>query len=392
VAIGIIAEYNPFHAGHAYQLAEAKKLFPHEEIIVVMSGNFTQRGEPAILDKFTRAKLAVEGGADLILELPFTSAVRSAQDFAHGALNIFEKLNVVDKLIFGAETSDLKTLQDVAGINFSDKIKQKMSTGISYAAAISKIFSEITGVEEKFFKQANTILAIEYLRNLPCKIEPILIQRVGAGYHEKTLQNFSSASAIRAEVYKKNPNWQKISKSISPKTLKALQAEKISGLVCEEFLFRPILSKITCSSPEEMRKIFGMNEGLENLIIKSAKSAKNFQDLVNGVVNKRYSESRVKRLFLYFLFDITAEKIFELDSIIYARILAFNQRGQKLLKKISHESEIELLTKIAPHFKKKSSEVYKKLAFDVKSSNLYGILFETRKNFFDDLKKNVIKV
>ena len=136
---GIIAEYNPFHAGHAYQISEVKKFFPDAEIVAIMSGSFTQRGTPAILDKWTRARLAVEGGADLVLELPFTSAVRSAQDFARGGVRILSRLGIIDKIIFGAEFSDLKKLREVAKIfdekNFHDELKQKLSAGVSYAAA-----------------------------------------------------------------------------------------------------------------------------------------------------------------------------------------------------------------------------------------------------------------
>lgn len=389
MAVGIIAEYNPFHAGHAYQIAEIKKIFPETEIVVLMSGSFSQRGEPTILNKFLRAKLAVEGGADLVLELPFTSSVRSAQDFARGALNIFEKLSVINYLAFGAETSDLNFLKSVSEINFEKNLKNFMSQGFSYAAAISKILADKTGRNEKIFKQPNTILALEYLRNLPKNIEPVLIQRVGAGYNDKTLQKFSAASAIRDEVYKNFPDWQNI--SVNNFVLDALKSEKISGLVREDFLFLPVLSKIISTPAEVIKNIFSMNEGLENLIFKAAKSAKNFQDLVNFISNKRYSAARVKRLLLYFLLDLTNKNVAEFDSLSYARILAFNSRGQILLKKISNLSDIILISKVAPHLKK-SSKIQKKLAFDVKATNLYNILFDSRKNFFDDLKISPQKI
>ena len=210
MATGIIAEYNPFHAGHKYQIQEVRRKFFDEEIIAVMSGSFTQRGEPAILDKWTRAALAVENGIDLVLELPFASAVRSAQDFARGGVRLLNSLGIVDKLAFGAETADFKKIQAAAQVfnekYFADKVKLKMSAGISYAAAVTKILSEETNSAENFFRQPNTILTVEYLRALPENILPVLIERTGSAYNDKILQeNFSSASAIRAEVYKKNP-------------------------------------------------------------------------------------------------------------------------------------------------------------------------------------------
>lgn len=386
MAVGIIAEYNPFHAGHAYQIAEVRKIFRDAEIIAVMSGDFTQRGTPAILDKFTRAKLAVDGGCDLVLELPFTSAVRSAQDFAHGGVRLLKNLGVVDKIVFGAEFSDLKKLQAAAEIfdekNFHDELKNKMATGISYAAAVTKILSDAVEIDEKILRQPNTILAVEYLRTLPKNIEPILIQRVGGGYNDSTLQkNFSSASAIRAAVYENNPDWEKIADSVSKKTLDELKNEKIFGLVRENFLFFPIMVKIFTTNSDEMKKIFGMNEGLENVLIKSARTAKNFSELVNSMTSRRYQTSRIKRLLLYFLLNLTTEKILEVQNADFVRILAFNERGQKIIKKIRQSSKLPIINKVSKHLSRrdiergKIFEPYKKnLLIDITAAKFHELL------------------
>ncbi len=399
MAAGIIAEYNPFHAGHSYQISEARKLFPREEIVAVMSGSFSQRGEPTILDKWTRATLAVENGIDLVLELPFVSAVRSAQDFASGGVKILSELGIIDKLVFGAETSDLKKIQAAAKCfgekNFPNRIKFEMSSGISYAAAVTKSLSAETNLPENFFKQPNTILAVEYLRALPENIFPVLIPRVGAGYKEKNLQeNFSSASAIRAEVFKKNPAWEKILQVTNKKIFDALQAEKKFGLVRGENLFLPLLTKIFTTSPDEIKNFFGMREGLENLILKSAKNAKNFSDLVNKITNRRYQTSRVKRLLLYFLLGVT-----EIESADFIRVLAFNDRGQKLLKKISQVSNLPIVTKVTKHLTEKDflqknfSAPYKKnLALDISATNLRNILFDTPKSFGQDFLTSPKKI
>ncbi|MBQ9441533.1 MAG: nucleotidyltransferase family protein [Selenomonadaceae bacterium] len=381
---GIVAEYNPFHSGHEFQISEVKKFFPDAEIIAVMSGSFTQRGTPAILDKWTRARLAVEGGCDLILELPFTSAVRSAQDFARGGVRILKNLGIVDKIIFGAEFSDLKKLQSAAKIFdekiFHNELKKKLSAGISYAAAVTKILSEKINLDEKILRQPNTILAIEYLRTLPKNIEPILIQRVGAGYNDLTLQkNFSSASAIRRAVYEKNPDWEKISASVNKKVLDALIQEKNFGLVRENFLFRPILSKIFTSNIDDAKKIFGMSEGLENLLFESAKSAKNFPELINFMTSRRYQTSRIKRLLLYFLLNLTAEKISEIETADFVRVLAFNERGRKILKKIRQNSPLPIVNKVSSHLKKISEPYQKNLSVDIIATNLRGILFDVPK-------------
>ena len=201
MAVGIIAEYNPFHNGHAHQISEIKKIYDGE-IVAVMSGSFTQRGSPAILDKFTRARLAVLGGCDLVFELPFVDAVRSAQDFARGGIRLLESLGVVDTLAFGAEITDLERLKIAAAAFdekfFTEDLRRLMAQGISYAAAVTKILSKVTGLDEKLLRQPNTILAIEYLRGLSESISPLIIERVGAAYDDLTLsEKFSSASAIR---------------------------------------------------------------------------------------------------------------------------------------------------------------------------------------------------
>jgi len=390
LAVGIIAEYNPFHAGHAYQIATIKKI-RDAEIIAVMSGNFTQRGLPTILDKWTRARLAILGGVDLVLELPFVSAVRSAQDFARGGIKLLESLGVVDTLAFGAELDDLSALRKSARAFkekiFTEKLHTQMTQGISYAAAVTKILSGLTSLDEKFLRQPNTILAIEYLRALPEEISPLLIKRIGAAYDDLTLQEkFSSASAIRAELYKKISAWEKISAQVDAKTLKALRAEKISGLVDENLLFRPLMTKLLTSRANELQKIYGMAEGLEFNLLNAA--AKNFSELVNNLVGKRYTASRIRRLLLYFLLNVTAEEISELDAATCVKILAFNERGRTLLKKITAPK----VTKLTKHLNRRDVyerrrflEPYQKiLLYDVLASNLRGLLFEvprTRSDF-----------
>ncbi|MBR5913923.1 MAG: nucleotidyltransferase [Selenomonadaceae bacterium] len=385
--IAIISEYNPFHNGHAYQISEVKKLFDDAKIISVMSGSFTQRGTPSLLDKWTKARLAISGGCDLVLELPFTSAVRSAQDFARGAIRLISKLGIVDAISFGAETSDLNKLQDAAAVfdakNFPAQIKAEMSKGISYAAAVTKILSDTTNIDENILRQPNNILALEYLRALPKNIQPILIPRVGAGYNDLTLdEKFSSATAIRQAVYEKNPSWENISKSINKKVLAELQAAKFNGLPDEKFLLRPILTKIFTTSPENLRGIYGMREGLEYRLINAAKSAKTFDEFVNSITGKRYPISRVKRLLLHLLMNLTEEKICELQDADFVRVLAFNDVGKTLLKKIRATSSLPIVTKVTKHLNERqlfdeNILPYKKnLSLDILSTDLRGILFD----------------
>ena len=298
---------------------------------------------------------------------------------------MLESLGVVKKLAFGAEIDDLTGLKLAARAfeakNFKARLLEQMNRGKSYAAAATKILSEESGLGEEILRRPNNILAIEYLRALPEEISPLLIKRVGAAYDDSALhENFSSASAIRAALYETNPLWEKISAQVSSETLKALRAEKLSGLVDENLLFRPIIAKVLTSRADEIKKIYGMGEGLEFSLIKAA-AAKNFSELVAGLTGKRYPASRIRRLLLYFLLNVTAEEISELDGATCARVLAFNERGRKLLKKIS----APIVTKVTKHLNRRDLyerrrflEPYRKiLLFDVLASDLRGILFET---------------
>lgn len=371
MAVGIIAEYNPFHAGHAYQISEIRKI-TDSEIVAVMSGSFTQRGEPAILDKWTRARLAVSNGVDLVLELPFVYAVRSAQEFARGGVNLLAQLGIIDALAFGAEVSELEKLKLAASTfsdkNFSAKLKSEMATGKSYAAAVTKILSAVAQVD---IGRPNTILAIEYLRALPKNITSLLIPRG---------KIISSATAIRHELYKNSAAWEKI--SVPADVLQELKAAELPN---EEFLFRPLLTKILTSNIDDLKKIYDMNEGIEFKLLESARSAKNFSELVSGVVNKRFPVSRVKRLLLHFLLNVTAETFLNVGD--FARVLAFNERGQKLIKKI----KIPTVTKVTKHLNSKEIffnrifEPYKKsLALDLLSTDLRETLFNVPKNLRQD--------
>lgn len=372
MAVGIVAEFNPFHDGHAFQIAEVRRKIPSAEIVAVMSGSFTQRGTPAVLDKWTRAKLAVAGGIDLVLELPFTSAVRSAQDFAGGAVRLLAGLGVVETLAFGAETSDLQKLKSIAAAfaekDFQEKLRAEISSGLSYAAAVSKILAPVD------LRQPNTILAVEYLRALPKSVEPLLIPRGEVQ---------SSATAIRAALYSKPTPWENL--SVPPFVLDAL---KSAELVREEFLLRPILAKLLTSSAADLREIYGMAEGIEFRLLESARTARTFEELVLGVVNRRFPISRVKRLLLHFLLDFKNPALGD-----FVRVLAFNERGQVLLKKIRAASSLPVVTKVSKHLTSReilsaeTLEPYKKnLAFDLRATDLREILYDVpkpaRQDFF----------
>ena len=387
MVVGIIAEYNPFHNGHRYQIEQIRKRVKNASIIVIMSGNFTQRGETAILNKFKRAELAVKGGCDLVLELPFVSAVRSAQDFAYGSVNLLKNLGIVDFLAFGAEINDIDILQkasdSVDNTNFKSILKDNLDVGASYAKAMCQTLSKIAGIHEKITMLPNVILAIEYLKVLKITdIKPILIPRSAVGHDDRILHaGISSASSIRDAVHSKNPIWNDIAKTINNDTLIALRT---ADLPIMENLYRPLITKIICSNTSELKDIYGINEGLENKLIEAAYLSKNLEEFINFVVSRRYTRSRIQRLLLYILTGLKKEQIKYFDEINYARILAFNQRGREIIKEIKKSSQIPVITKIAQHITSRAIykkgcvfEMYKKkLLFDIISSNIFAISYK----------------
>ena len=217
--IGLIAEYNPFHNGHAYQLAKLHERYPEAAIVVMMSGSFAQRGLAAVADKWTRAAWAVQGGADLVLELPYAFACRSAEHFATGGVQSLAALGCVEALAFGAEAESIETLEKAAAcmddVALQDALHERIQKGASYATAMSAEVAERTGVAPEVLRAPNNILGIEYLRavrKFAPEMEPLLVQRVGAGYHdEKFRGNFASASAIRAALNFLAPSQRELS-------------------------------------------------------------------------------------------------------------------------------------------------------------------------------------
>lgn len=367
---GIIAEYNPYHNGHSYQLEALRRNHPDTRVIIAMSGSFTQRGTSVVLDKWTRARLAVQGGCDLVLELPAVFALRSAQDFARGGVRLFSRLGIVDSLAFGTELMEPDMLTNTAAIIDTEEVQQairhEMRQGTSYAAAICHVLSLFTGIEEAALRQPNTILAIEYLRalqaintawqkpggaNAPI-LQPIPIQRKSTAYHDDALHaEISSANALRLALNRKTPDWDAIARNVSPESVDALQRAKNAGLPQMERLFLPILARLHTIHLQSLRSIYGINEGLEHRILRAAQTAKSLDGLVDAISSKRYPKSRIQRTMLHLLLSLQKSQIQQMDHIgpAYARVLAFNRHGRELLRIMRRTSRIPVITKLSQY-------------------------------------------
>lgn len=382
---GIIAEFNPFHNGHAYIIKKIRELHKDVATIAVMSGSFTQRGEAAIIDKWTRAKIAVENGCDMVFELPFAYATRSGEFFAYGAIKILDGLNI-DTLVFGCETDNIAILENIAqkidDTETQKKIHSAVSNGASYARGLTAAFSEeYTNILTK----PNAILAIEYLRaikKINSDITPALIERKISNHNDNNITNaISSASAIRKELQRNNPDFELIKKTVPPKTFEEIQ--NTNNLYFTENLFKPLLTKIYTANFADMQEIYGVNEGLENRILTMAKNSANFEELAQNISSKRYSKSRISRILAHILMNFTKEAAKKIDESgeIYARLLAFNPTGAKLLHTIKQKSEIRIIEKTTHFINEKNlyenpenlSPLQLSIALDIRSANLQSL-------------------
>lgn len=356
---GIIAEYNPFHNGHKYQIEKAREF--SDGVVAIMSGSFVQRGGIAITDKWTRAEVAVKNGADLVLELPVIYSMNTAQKFARGAVEILDRTNVINYLYFGSECDNIEKLIDAAILlanepkEISKKIKCLLDNGMSYPAARAEAFSKYVG--EGILSEPNNILAVEYIKALlerSSSIEPLTLCRKGTNYHDLFSDgNIASASAIR-EMLSKN----KDTENLLPYNDFKIYDENMLGVA--------LLTKLRTMSLEEIANINDVTEGLEYRIKDAVMSAKNIDDLCNKIKTKRYPMSKIRRIIFSALLGIT--KSAASSNVDYLRVIAMNETGAKILKEIKKVSELDIVTKVADYKKADTS-----FELDILSTDIFAL-------------------
>lgn len=349
---GIVAEYNPFHNGHAYHIQQTRNNGA-THIVAVMSPNFVQRGECAIFDKFTRANVAVKNGVDLVIELPTPYALSSAEFFALGAVKLLDSLGCVDMISFGSECGRIETLKSVCDITETERykeiLKRFLNNGVSFPKAQSNALTEVFGNDiGEIVTKPNNLLGIEYLRalnELKSSITPITIKREGAEHDScESDGSFASASKIREtflsqisiisqnflpcnafEAYK-----QEISQKNAPFVLK--NAEKA------------IIYKLRSIESEQLKNISDVNEGLENRIVSAANECEDLEGLFQMIKCKRYTMARIKRIICCTFNDIT--KDMQKIAPPYIRVLAFNEKGREVIKKLSSTATLPFSTSL----------------------------------------------
>lgn len=378
-ATGIIVEYNPFHNGHKLHLAEAKK--KGDLVIGVMSGNFLQRGEPGIFDKWTRANMALENNIDLLVELPVFYSTQSAEIFSYGAIDILDKLRV-DNLVFGSESSDIERLKKIAYLQIDkkelidEKIKEKIKKGISYPNAINSVIEEL--LNEKNILKPNDILGIEYIkaiRKLNSPIEVDLIERRSVGYHDKEIVgDITSATSIREMI--KNNNLEDIKKVMPIESFENLGIPTY----LENFYF--LLRYEILNNFEELKDISDMEIGLDNRIFEMAVKYSDFHEFYKNLMTKRYTNGRIQRILIHILLKIDKKIIDRTkNGITYVKILGFSKLGMRYLKEKKDELKIKPLSGLKNVSFILDDHERELLNFEIKCDRIYNIInpYEERK-------------
>ncbi len=338
---GIITEYNPFHNGHKHHIEETKKKTSCDILINVMSGNFVQRGEPAICDKWKRATKAIENGCDIVVELPFIYATQSADSFAQAAVQCLVLAGVQD-VVFGSETNDLKALYKLSEQDIHD-YKQHMKDGLSLVKAYTKQNGNI---------QPNDILGVNYIKHLKkTSIKPYTIQRTNQYHGEHIQPQIASATAIRKAFYDQ---------------VSVAHATCMADELTHDFAMKhyyPYIQTLLCTLDKEyLSQLFLMDEGIENHLIKQAKQHQDFETFLNACISKRYTRSKIRRTLIHLMNQTTKKQVNTLPPLQHLRILAFNDKGRKYLKELKKHvhiaSKFIQIPKIYRDMELKATHVY----------------------------------
>lgn len=371
---GIITEYNPFHNGHKYQILKAKKDLSLYGLIVVMSGNFVQRGEPAIISKYDRAKVAVLNGIDLVLELPTFFSLQSGKHFGKAGVDILKASGVVDYLVFGSEEEDLNKLQRLLSLEddkeFNLLIRKNLSKGFSFGESKRQAYKLLFQSRKlaELDLGPNDTLALEYLKALKTtNIKPYNIKRQGS-YHSLEVENsFLSASGIRERM---KDNKLENLKDYMPESSYQILLESYNNKnnLDDETIFK-LIRFLTSIEKRKMDSIISYEDGLENLIKKNL-SAKSYLQLLENSTSKRYTKSRIKRFLLSYILDFRIEQVECAFDSLYLRPLAFNSRGREILALIKSRGKLPIISKFSSDFNEVRNFI---LDSELKASNLYNI-------------------
>lgn len=339
-AVGIIAEYNPFHNGHLYHLKKVKGMYPNDIIVLVLGGHFMQRGEASIINKWDKTRIALTYGIDIVIELPFPFATQSADFFAKGAIQILKAMNV-KTFVFGSEVNNIDKLKTVADIQLNNDeyqklVKDYLDKGNSYPSSLAKSLSSFTDI---VIDTPNDILGTAYIKEIMSQqamIKPVSIKRIN-DYHSTEMNNhITSATSIRNALKSK----KEVIKLVPPKTYEYLN----QNLFYIEDYF-PYLKYQILINIDRLNEFQTVDEGIENRIRKHILNANSFDELISNVKTKRYTHNKLRRMFTHIMCNFTKQEAISYSDINYLRILGFNDKGQAYLNYIKKDVSLPIITK-----------------------------------------------
>ena len=401
--VGIIAEYNPFHNGHSYHIQNTKVLTGADFVVAVMTGNFTQRGNTSVVDKWEKTKMALNGGADLVIELPTIYSISSAENFANGAIKILNTLGIVDSISFGMEADDISTLNNISNVLYMEPpeykaiLEHELSKGSSFPKARENALMMYLNDIKRYanvLKGSNNILAIEYLKALKkqkSNLVPIGVKREKVYYNStKIIDEYASATGIRNLLL--HNQLEEVRKVVPAKTYSLLLNNIRQGTYVLDITTynNEIIYKLRSMTVKEIANLPDVNEGLEYLIKDASNKTNNLIELINKVKSKRYTQTRVQRILLYALLGIT-KKDMEISKKMtpYIRVLGCSENGKMLLSQINSKA------KVITSFKKfeksnKNRKIKRILEIDKKATDIYTLGYKKESKAGLDYTKGLI--
>ena len=383
--LGIIAEFNPFHNGHKYLIDQAKSIVNPDCTIIAMSGNFTQRGQASIINKFEKTKTVLNSGANLVVEIPTVYSISSAENFAEGGVKVLMQAKVTH-LAFGIEDDNLDTIKLIANTlvdendEFKSILKQYMDEGLSFAQSRCKALIDYLKDEriEETINQPNNILAIEYLKaikRLNANFEIVPIKRSG---------EFKSSTEIRNKIFNNEDYEDDI-----PETSRKILMENNGNFVKLNCFEKIMIYKLRTMEANLLNELADVAEGLDNLMVKYAKETNNLEDLIQNIKSKRYTQTRIQRILLYVLFEITKDDMKLSKNIMpYVRVLGMDNIGEKILKNINQSV---LITSVKKFYDNCENSDYKRLLdLDIKATNVYSLMNNKKYNADLDFSEGLI--
>ena len=411
--VGIIAEYNPFQNWHLYHIKEAKKQAGADYVIVIMSGNFVQRGSPAIINKYARTKSAIESGADLVIELPVVYSTSSAEFFALGAISILDQLGIVDYVCFGSETNDINALTSVAEYlimnpdEYNKDVNKYMKSGITFPVARQKaIIKNNPSINTDIISSPNNILGVEYIKALlkfNSPIKPFTIERKHAGYHETDLNitrlaptsSISSATALRKFI-KEQSFLSTIETQLPDSMYNIFKQEYKKTFPVYDNDFSLLLKyKLLSEDNKSLVEYIDLSKDLANRINNTSFGEYDLSSYTREIKTKQWTHTRIKRVLIHILLDLKTKNLKQYNDnkySQYARILGFNKDSSSLINKIKENTKIPILSKLSEADNILPPIGLQMLREDIYAANIYNLIIQEKfgTNVDNEFKQDLI--